>query len=52
MFFFDEKTAVGADKNEIIQNNELAEELHKSVIRKSEKTKSTLMFYKLFGVLI
>ena len=47
MFFFDEKTAVGADKNEIIQNNELAEELHKSVIRKSEKTKSTLMFYKL-----
>ena len=44
--FFDEKTAVGADKNEIVQNNELAEELHKSVIRKFEK--STLMFYRLF----
>ena len=32
--FFDKKTPGGADKNEIVQNKELAEELHKTVARK------------------
>ena len=37
----DKKTAGGAVKNKIIQNKELAEEQHKSIIRKIWKTKST-----------
>ena len=37
--FFDKKTADGVVKNEIIQNKELAEELHKPLIRKFEKRK-------------
>ena len=41
----DKKTAVGAIKNEIIQNKELAEELHKPIIRKFEKTTSIIIFY-------
>ena len=32
--FFDKKASVGAIKNEIISNKELAEELHKPIIRK------------------
>ena len=35
--FFDEKTTGGTFKNEIISNKELAEELHKPIIRKFEK---------------
>ena len=35
--FFDKKTAGGAVKNKIKQNNGLAEELHKPVIRKFQK---------------
>ena len=37
--FFDKKTPGGADKKEIVQNKELAEELHKTVARKFEKEK-------------
>ena len=37
--FFDKKTGGGAIKNEIISTKELAEELHKTIIRKFEKLK-------------
>ena len=36
---FDKKPASGAVKNKIMQDKELAEELHKPIIRKSEKRK-------------
>ena len=36
---FDKKSACGAVKNEIMQNEELAEELHKPFIRKCEERK-------------
>ena len=36
---FDKKTAGGAVKNENISNKELAEELHRPIIRKSKKRK-------------
>ena len=36
---FDKKPAGGAVKNKIMQDKELAEELHKPIIRKSEKRK-------------
>ena len=44
--FFDKKTSGSGIKNENISNNELAEELHKPVIRKFKKKKSTIAFYK------
>ena len=37
--FFDKKTAGGAVKNEIMQDKELAKELHKPIIRKFKKRK-------------
>ena len=37
--FFDEKYSGGAIKNKIISNKELAEELHKPIIRKFNKRK-------------
>ena len=37
--FVDKKTTGRAIKNEIMSNKELAEELHKSIIRKFEKLK-------------
>ena len=37
--FFDKKTSGSGIKNENISNNELAEELHKPVIRKFKKKK-------------
>ena len=37
--FLDKKTSSDAIKKEIIQNEELAKELHKSIIRKFEKRK-------------
>ena len=37
--FFDQKTASGAVQNEIMQNEELAKELCKQIIRKFEKRK-------------
>ena len=35
--FFDKKHAGGAVKNEVVQNEKLAEELHKPIIRKFEE---------------
>ena len=37
--FFDKKTSGGASKNEFMSNKELAEELHKLIIRKFKKPK-------------
>ena len=37
--FFDKKTSGGTVKNENISNKELAEELHKPIIRKFNKIK-------------
>ena len=37
--FFDKKSAGSCIKNEVKQNDKLAEELHKSIIRKFEKRK-------------
>ena len=37
--FFDRKTSGGAINNETMSNNELAEELHKTIIRKFNKRK-------------
>ena len=37
--FFDKKTSGGANKNEIMSNQELAEKLRKPIIRKFEKRK-------------
>ena len=49
--FFDKKTADGAVKNEIMQNKELAEELHKPIIIKLEKQKVSLSFiHNIWGV--
>ena len=42
--FFDEKTTGGTIKNEIISNKELAEELHKPIIRKFNKEKYNHLF--------
>ena len=42
--FFDKNTGGGAVKIEIIQNKELAKELHKPIIRKFEKRKVHLSF--------
>ena len=41
------KTSGGAIKNEYMSNKELAEELHKPIIRKFNK-KSTLIFYRYY----
>ena len=37
--FFNKKTAVGAAEDEIMPNKELAEELHKPIIKKFGKTR-------------
>ena len=37
--FFDRKTSGGTVKNEVISNKQLAEELHKPIVRKSKKKK-------------
>ena len=42
--FFDKKSSGGRAKNQIILNKKLAEELHKPIIRKSDK--SRLSFYR------
>ena len=42
---FDKKTSGSNIKNKNILNKELAEELHKPIIRKFKKKKSTLTFY-------
>ena len=52
--FFDKKASGGTVKYEIISNKELAEELHKPVIRKFNKRKvhsifiDTHLFYNCF----
>ena len=43
---FDKKTSGSRIKNGIISNKELTEELHKPIIRKLKKKKSTLNFYR------
>ena len=43
--FFDKKTSGRTVKNKIISNKELAEALHKSIVRLLDK-KSTLIFYR------
>ena len=48
---FDKKSSVGVIKNENFSNKELAEELHKPIIKKSRKEKyqerkGTLTFYR------
>ena len=48
--FCDNKTSGGAVKNENISNQKLAEELHKAIIRKSEKRKVCSSFiYNIWG---
>ena len=42
--FFDKKTSGSGIKNENISNNELAEELHKPIIRKFSKRKVHCIF--------
>ena len=42
--FFDKATAIGAVKDETIQNKELVEELYKAIFRKFEKPKAQLSF--------
>ena len=42
--FFDKKISGGTVKSEIISNQQLANEIHKAVIREFEKTKSTQIF--------
>ena len=44
--FFDKKFSGGVIENEIIQTKELAEELHKSIIKKNWKKESTFVFYR------
>ena len=44
--FFNEKTSGRAAKSEIVPNQNLVEELHKSVSRKFEKRKVRLSFYR------
>ena len=44
--FSDKKASVGAIKSEIMSNYEIAEELHKSVIRRFENWKLKSIFYR------
>ena len=44
---FYKKTVSGAVKNEIMQNKDLAEKLHKPITRKFE-AKSTFIFYIIY----
>ena len=44
--FFDKNASVSGIKNENISNKELAKELHKPIIRKFDKKKSALIFYR------
>ena len=52
-FFDKKKTSGGTIKKEIISNKEMAEELHKAIIRKFKARKIySLFIYTLLGVLI
>ena len=44
--FFDKKNSGGGIKTKNISKQELAEELHKVIIKKNWKTKSTLIVYR------
>ena len=50
--FLDKKTLGGTTKSEIMQNEQLAEELHKPIIRKFEKRKVWPSFTDIYGSLI
>ena len=51
--FFDKKSAGSGINNEITQNQQLAEELHKQIIRKLKKKKEFIQHLTtIFGVLI
>ena len=49
--FFDKKTEGGAVKNEILENQALAEELHEPIIRRFEKRKVHSSFFVVCCVL-
>ena len=48
----DKSASDGAIKNENISKEELAEELHKQIIKKFKKRKVNHLLYKIFGLLI
>ena len=50
--FFDKKPKRAGIKNGIKENQQLANELHKSIIRKFKKRKCILLLKTIFGVLI
>ena len=50
--FFEKKSTGSGIRNEITQNQQLAEELHKPIIRKLKKRKVYSSFKKISGVLI
>ena len=47
--FFDKKTVGDPVKNEIMQNEEMGEELHKAIIREFEKWKVQSCFIDIWG---
>ena len=49
---FDEKTSGGAVKREIMLNQQLAQELHKPIIRKFEKRKVHPFLKTMLGALV
>ena len=50
--FFDKRSEGSGVNNEIKQNEELAKELHKPIIKKLKKEKYFLHLKTIFGVLI
>ena len=50
--FVDKKTSGNGANDEIKQNQQLAEELHKPIIKKIKKEEFILHFKTIFGVLI
>ena len=50
--FFDKRSEGSGFNNEIKQNEELAKELHKPIIKKLKKEKYILHLNTIFGVLI
>ena len=50
--FVDKKTSGNGVNDEIKQNQQLAEELHKPIIKKIKKEEFILHFKTIFGVLI
>ena len=50
--FFDKKSKGSGIKNKVKENQQLANELRKLIIRKFKKRKSILPLKKIFGVLI